>query len=193
VKAEELIALRNKWVGGAFPTTGRPQAKAALVIDQLIQECFSLRRKAEEEIAESDATLAKWLAVLKRVTKANDRFESELAARDARLAVMADCLKWLDDHHAASHGAWHNDAEKYSERRNNQVLDTVQQILQFAPTVLYRGKMYLIHRGTPQHPSTGLQPKDKIQGHIGKDEAVVEVIVLARPEKEGSDGQIVGE
>ena len=41
--AEELLALRRKWVAGAFPTIGDAQAAAALVIDDLIEECFALR------------------------------------------------------------------------------------------------------------------------------------------------------
>ena len=61
---------------------------------------------------------------------------AELGQLRGRLAVMADCLKWLDDHHVASHGAWHDDAEEYSEQRNNQVLDTIPKILQSAPKVL---------------------------------------------------------
>jgi len=40
---KELQELRRIWVGGAFPTTGKRQTEAALVIDDLIQECFRLR------------------------------------------------------------------------------------------------------------------------------------------------------
>ena len=40
--AEELRALRRKWVAGSFPTTGKAQAAAALVIDDLVRECFTL-------------------------------------------------------------------------------------------------------------------------------------------------------
>jgi len=70
-----------------------------------------------------------------------ESLERENAKRQAQVAVMADCLKWLDDHHAAGHGAWNDDAEEYDERRNNQVLDTIQQVLQSAPKVLYRKTM----------------------------------------------------
>ena len=70
-----------------------------------------------------------------------------IASLEARAAMMADCLKWLDDHHAASHGAWHDDAEEYSEERNNQVLDTIQQILQSAPKVLFSLRLMEGHGG----------------------------------------------
>lgn len=50
MEAKELRALRHRWVAGAFPTTGRAQAKAALVIDELIHECFALRKSLRREL-----------------------------------------------------------------------------------------------------------------------------------------------
>lgn len=43
MEAKELKRLRRLWVAGAFPTTGDAQSRAALVIDDLIRECFRLR------------------------------------------------------------------------------------------------------------------------------------------------------
>ena len=47
MRADELRALRSRWVAGAFPTMGKTQAQAALVIDELIEECFALRKALE--------------------------------------------------------------------------------------------------------------------------------------------------
>lgn len=65
------------------------------------QAAIEIAKLCAEEIAESDATLAYWIAILKRVTKANERYEKELAASEARLSAMTKLLLevdvWLHD------------------------------------------------------------------------------------------------
>jgi len=113
-----------------------PDEDVGIVVD-------TIAAQHEQEVADLVAMMATELVCIANVIEGGESFAErdmvhirELALSSApQVAMMGDCLKWLDDHHAASHGASRKDAEPYNEERNNQVLDTIAQILSAAPKV----------------------------------------------------------